>query len=185
MDFNLTAQEKETLLITARNRIRDDLGLEKTTVPEPSEKLSNKYGAFVTLHKKKALRGCIGHMQGVEPLIDTISDMAHAAAFQDPRFPPLRRDEEKDVHIEITVLSPLQEISDIDEIQVGTHGLYIQKGPRTGVLLPQVAVEQDWDRTTFLMHTCYKAGLSPEEWKQPDTKIFIFSGLIFSEQETE
>ena len=107
--------------------------------------------------------------------------MAIAAAFNDPRFPPLNPDELRDVTLEISVLSPLKIINDIREIEVGIHGLYITKGFHSGLLLPQVATEYKWDRLTFLEETCHKAGLHPNAWKDKDTKIYIFSADVFKE----
>jgi AmmeMemoRadiSam system protein A len=105
--------------------------------------------------------------------------MALSAAFCDPRFPPLTPQEFKDIHLEISVLSPLRKIKQVDEIQVGVHGLYIRQGPCRGLLLPQVATEYHWDRETFLQQTCCKACLPPQAWKDPQTEIYIFSADIF------
>ena len=182
MDFELTDKEKNILLVTARERIRTDLGLGSPDYPEPTEKLKQVCGAFVTIHSHGMLRGCIGNIVGRRPLIDTVLEMAHAAAFDDPRFPMLAPEEFNIVDIEITVLSPLRRITDIEEIQVGVHGIYITMGYNSGVLLPQVPVEQGWDLLTFVEHTCIKAGLSTEAWKDPAAKIEIFSGIIFSEK---
>ena len=107
--------------------------------------------------------------------------MALAAAFDDPRFPPLKPDELKNITVEISVLSPLKEVKNIDEIEVGIHGLYITKGFHSGLLLPQVATEYDWDSLTFIQETCYKAGLQRDAWKDKDAKIYKFSAEIFGE----
>jgi uncharacterized protein len=107
--------------------------------------------------------------------------MSLAAAFHDPRFHPVNRDELKDLKLEISVLSPLREIVDVNEIEVGRHGLYIVKGVFSGLLLPQVATEYRWDRTTFLRETCRKAGLPPQAWKDEDVRIFVFSAEVFGE----
>jgi AmmeMemoRadiSam system protein A len=109
--------------------------------------------------------------------------MAIAAAFQDPRFPGLTEGEYNDIEIEISVMSPLEKITDVNKIQVGKHGLIIKSGFNSGLLLPQVATEQGWDRDTFLEHTCYKAGLPGNSWKKPDTEILIFSAEVFSEKD--
>lgn len=182
MDFTLTEDEKSILLTTARERIKDDLGLGSADFPETTDKLDEICGAFVTLHIEGMLRGCIGNILGRRPLIDTIKAMAHAAAFEDPRFPELSPDEFNKIEIEISVLSPLHEIKSIDEIKIGVHGIYITKGYNSGVLLPQVATEQGWDLDTFVRHTCMKAGLPAEAWKDPTAKIEIFSAVIFSEK---
>ena len=105
--------------------------------------------------------------------------MALAAAFQDTRFNPLTRDELKDIDIEISVLTPLEKIDSIEEIEVGKHGIYITQGLYSGLLLPQVATEYGWDRKSFLEHTCTKAGLPKESWNEKDTEIYVFSADIF------
>ncbi len=111
--------------------------------------------------------------------------MALSAAFRDPRFSPLTLDEVKDVDFEISVLSPLREIKDIDLIEVGKHGIYVTRGMQRGVLLPQVAVEYGWDVKTFLDQTCRKAGLPKDAWQQEGTTIEIFSAQVFGELEEE
>ena len=181
MEFSLTAEEKSILLKTARERIKSDLGLGGPDYPDVTESLKQVCGAFVTLHSGGMLRGCIGNIIGRHPLIDTIKNMAHAAAFEDPRFPRLETGEYERIDLEISVLSPLREIADINEIELGTHGILMTQGFNSGVLLPQVATEQGWDLMTFVEHTCMKAGLMPEAWKNPATKIEIFSAIVFSE----
>lgn len=111
--------------------------------------------------------------------------MAQAAAFKDRRFPPLHREEFDDLSIEISVLTPLRETKDINEIEVGVHGIYVVKGFHSGLLLPQVAVQYKWDRLTFLEETCHKAGLPSNAWEDSDTKIYIFSADIFGTEENE
>lgn len=142
-------------------------------------RLGEKRGAFVTLKRQGQLRGCIGHTQAVKPLDRTIMEMAQAAAFQDPRFPPLTREELQGLDIEISVLTPFRPIQDIKEIQVGQHGLLVEKGGYSGLLLPQVASEYHWDRQTFLEHTCLKAGLPKDAWRDRKTKIYVFSAEVF------
>jgi AmmeMemoRadiSam system protein A len=142
-------------------------------------KLKENRGAFVTLKRKGQLRGCIGYIQAFKPLSRTIMEMAQAAAFQDPRFPPLAKNELADLDIEISVLTPFRLIQDIEEIEVGKHGLLIERGGYSGLLLPQVATEYRWDRQTFLEHTCLKAGLPKEAWKDKNTKIQVFAAEIF------
>ncbi|HAK47079.1 MAG TPA: AMMECR1 domain-containing protein [Spirochaeta sp.] len=181
MDFSLTDEEKAILLKTARDRIKTDLGLGKPDYPEPTDKLEQICSAFVTLHNSRMLRGCIGNIIGRKPLIKTVLNMAHAAAFDDPRFPALSADEFDRIDIEISVLSPLRKITDINKIEIGKHGILMTQGYNSGVLLPQVATEQGWDLNTFVEHTCMKAGLRPDAWKDPSTEIEIFSAVIFSE----
>jgi AmmeMemoRadiSam system protein A len=182
MEFTLTDSEKDILLATARERINSDLHGSRPAYPAPTEKLEQVCGAFVTLHKEGMLRGCIGNIIGRMPLVSTIREMAHASAFEDPRFPPVTSEELGKINIEISVLSPLKKINDVSEIITGTHGIYMKRGFSSGVLLPQVAVEQNWDRTTFLQHTCMKAGLPPDAWQDKKTQIEIFSAVIFSEK---
>jgi len=144
-----------------------------------SKTLKEQRGAFVTLNKHGSLRGCIGYIEGYKPLYEAVAEMAEAAAFRDPRFMPLTQDEWKDIEIEISVLTPLERITDINQIKAGKHGIYIKKGFYSGLLLPQVATEYGWDRKTFLEQTCRKAGLPSDAWKEEDTVIYIFSADIF------
>lgn len=139
-------------------------------------------GAFVTLYKKGALRGCLGVIVSEEPLLETVSGIAGRAATADPRFPSVTKDELASIQIEISILSPLREISSIEEIQVGTHGLFIHAGMFRGLLLPQVAVTQHWNRIQFLEETCVKAGLPPDQWKHSETRMFIFSAEIIKQR---
>ena len=143
--------------------------------------LSEKRGVFVTLAKNGKLRGCLGRFEPEGPLYEIVSQMAVAAACEDPRFSPVKEEELKEIDIEISVLSPLRKIKDIKEIKVGRHGIYIVKGFNRGVLLPQVAIEYNWDRDTFLNQTCGKAGLPQEAWKEENTEIYIFNAQIFKE----
>ncbi len=182
--MELTAKDKAVLLDIAKSIINAKL---KNKVPPKVEitsaVLKEKRGAFVTLKKRGHLRGCIGYIKAVKPLWETIEEMAVAAAFHDPRFPALKDDELKDLSFEISVLSPLQRINNIDEIEVGKHGLYIISGYNSGLLLPQVAIEYGWDRETFLQETCYKAGLPPQSWIDQETEIYIFSADYFGDRD--
>ncbi len=183
-DQDLTAQEKKELIEVARQTISLKLqhGKFEQAVPS-SPALSRPCGAFVTLHENGDLRGCIGTFQSNRPLVNTVQEMAVSAAERDPRFPSLRPDEIESIDIEISALSPLREIKDVSEIEVGSHGIYITRGFHTGVLLPQVATEYGWNRETFLQHTCLKAGLQPEAWKEAGTKIEIFDAQVFGEKQ--
>ena len=182
----LSQAEKKFLLEIARKTIetyaREGRRPELPSPEEVSENLCSRRGAFVTLHKRGMLRGCIGVFAGRGPLYQTVSEMAIASGWEDPRFPPLDASELDEIEIEISVLSPLQPARP-EEIEVGKHGIYITKGFSRGVLLPQVAVEYGWDRETFLAQTCLKAGLHPDAWKEPDTKIEIFTAEVFSEKD--
>ena len=143
-------------------------------------KLKEKMGAFVCLKTHGELKGCIGHIKGFLPLDETIREMAKQAAFYDPRFAPLDAGEWKETEVEISVLTPMRKIESVEEIEVGMHGLYIEKGLDTGLLLPQVAVEYGWDRATFLRETCLKAGLPPDAWKD-GADIYVFTADVFGE----
>ena len=182
--MTLDNEEQQVLLKIARNTIQDYVAnrhippIEVNDYPE----LQQPAGVFVTLTKNKQLRGCIGYIKAIAPLAQSVSKMAIAASTEDPRFSPVTKDELKDIKIEITVLSELTQIHNIDQIEIGEHGLYIVKGFNSGLLLPQVATEQGWNREEFLSHTCYKAGLSPNAWKEKDAEIYIFSGAIFHEE---
>ena len=128
------------------------------------------------------LRGCIGSFTGSGPLVDTVREMAVSASTRDPRFPPLSEAELGEVDLEISVLSPLRPVSDPNEIEVGRHGIFITRGFHSGVLLPQVASEYGWDRETFLEHTCAKAGLPADAWRDADTRIEVFEAQVFGEK---
>jgi AmmeMemoRadiSam system protein A len=180
--MELTEKERQALLGLARDTVVSSLkGQRAPALPEEPEIFRENRGAFVTIKKRGNLRGCIGFIQAIKPLAITISEMAEAAAFQDPRFPPLRRDELPDLNFEISILSPLKRITDTSEIKVGAHGLYVVKGLHSGLLLPQVATEYGWDSRTFLEQTCCKAGLPADAWKNPTTKIYIFSADVFGD----
>lgn len=183
MDFALTDEEKKILLVTARSSIEARLKHTSARYPKPTPILGEKCGAFVSLHINNNLRGCIGYITAVKALFETIKEMALSAAFSDPRFPPLEPDELEKIEIEISVLSPLEKITDLNLIQVGKHGLMVRKGIYSGLLLPQVATEYQWTREQFLSHTCQKAGLAPATWKLGGLDIEIFTAIVFNESE--
>jgi len=180
VDLGLNEEEKKTLHQIAKTVIENKA--KGKAVPDfkvESPTLKENRGAFVTIHKRGQLRGCIGYIEGQGPLHKTIERMAEAAAFKDPRFTPVKENELPELELEISVLTPLKRITDVNEIQVGKHGIYIVKGMWAGLLLPQVATEYGWDRQTFLEHTCQKANLPSNAWKEKDTEIYIFSADIF------
>jgi AmmeMemoRadiSam system protein A len=180
--MDISAADQEVLFRVARESLEAHLKGEKAALPQAtSQTLSQPSGVFVTLHRGGRLRGCIGYLEAMKPLLAAVQEMAVAAAFQDPRFPPLRQDELADLDVEISVLSPMCQIKHIEEIQVGRDGIYLERGPCRGLLLPQVATEYGWHRTTFLKQTCVKAGLPPDAWEDPATRIFIFSAKILHE----
>lgn len=139
-------------------------------------------GAFVTLHRGSRLRGCIGQLAGRDPLVQVIASSARAAALEDPRFAPLSPEELADIDIEISVLSPLAEISPA-EIVAGKHGLLVSRGSNRGVLLPQVAGQFHWTAQRFLEETCVKAGLDPSAWKDSETRVQAFTAEVFGESD--
>ena len=179
-DFNLNIKSKRFLIDLAKKSIETKLPY-KTPENIPEE-LNFKSGCFVTLHKDGNLRGCIGNFREI-PIVENVYNMAQEAAYGDPRFNPLQKEEFDKIEIEISVLSPMKRINDINEIKVGRDGIYIKKGFFSGVLLPQVATEYNWDRLTFLAHTCLKAGLNQNCWQDSDTEIYTFEALVFSEHE--
>ena len=183
-DKRLTAADKKALLELARSTIEQHLQTGKAPDAElAGERLAAPCGAFVSLHKRGALRGCIGSFVGRGPLTATVQEMAISASLHDPRFPSLTIEELAQVDLEISVLSPLRAIENVDEIQVGLHGIFITRDFHSGVLLPQVATDCGWDRQTFLEHTCMKAGLTKDAWREAETKIEIFDAQVFGEQD--
>ena len=182
--IELTKDQQLKLLKLARKTIAESLGLHMDTELDLGDEIFKQMcGAFVTLHIAGRLRGCIGYIQGVKSIPETIIDMAKASAFKDPRFPPLRKDEYPRIDIEISVLSPIEPVKNISEIKVGRDGLIISRGFNSGLLLPQVPVEQGWDLDAFLENTCYKAGLPGNAWQQKGTNIEKFSAQVFGEKE--
>jgi MEMO1 family protein len=180
ISLGLREEEKKALRQIAQAAIEGRLKGGKAAPQEGlTPNLQENRGAFVSLHKGGHLRGCIGQIIPTKPLHQTIADMAMAAAFDDPRFDPLSVKELKDLELEISVLTPMQRVRNTDEIEIGKHGLYVKKGVFSGLLLPQVATEYNWNRVTFLEETCRKAGLQRNAWKEMDTEIYMFSADIF------
>lgn len=179
----LSLEQKKYLLGLAREAILTYLQKGEHLKPGTGDKtLREKRGAFVTLKVKGELRGCIGYPLPYKPLVETIVDVAIAAATQDFRFAPLQLEELPAVNIEISVLSLPRPVEKADEVQVGRHGIIVSRGASRGLLLPQVPVEYDWDLETYLRHGCLKAGLEPDAWKR-GAKIEVFTADVFSEQE--
>lgn len=178
----LTAEDKKSLLDIARTTITKAVNHEPVPESDPvSGATAECCGAFVTIKRCGKLRGCIGLIESARPLVETVSEMAAAAALRDPRFDPVTPGEVDELEIEISVMSPVSVVKDIDEIAVGRDGLIVRRGGLQGLLLPQVATEYGWDRETFLAHTCRKAGLPPDAWKQEGTEIRFFSADVFGE----
>lgn len=181
MEIVLTEEEKKILLQVARQSVTSALEGGAYEPPQPKGNLLSKAGVFVTIHTRKGnLRGCIGQLFGKANLIETVKDVAISSAFHDPRFPPVKREELKDLVFEISILSPFRSASP-EEVVPGTHGIYLKNGFFSGLLLPQVAVEQGWNRIQFLDHGCRKAGLPEGCWQDAGTELYIFTALVFSE----
>lgn len=178
----LTNDERQGLLRLARETLAHHLGGAPAPGPVALEDASCHSGAFVTLHVDRELRGCIGYPGSQDPLDQVVARCAIAAATEDPRFSSVDADELPRTSIEISVLTPITPVTDIGNIEVGRDGLVMEQGYRRGLLLPQVAIEYDWDRETFLSHTCLKAGLPANAWKT-GAKIFTFQAEVFSEAE--
>lgn len=174
-----SAEERTLLLSLAHRSIEAKLDGQSVDTSAPSTHLAELRGAFTTLHLNGELRGCIGYVIPMYPLYRTIAETAVSAAFGDPRFSPVTPEEAGRLVIEISVLSPMFPIRP-EEVEVGKHGLLITMGARRGLLLPQVPVEQGWNRLTFLEQTCYKAGLPPLAWKE-GASIEAFTAEVFGE----
>lgn len=182
-NLELNEKQKDILLEIARETIRNTvLGTAQTEYDIEDPVLETECGAFVTIHNKGKLRGCIGNIAAETPLWLTVSHMAVQASNSDPRFPPVSVDELDSIDIEISALSPLWKTEDINEIVPGKHGILIKKGFNQGLLLPQVATEYGFNRFQFLEHTCIKAGLSGDCYKSGDCEIFLFSATVFGEK---
>ena len=179
--FSLSQREKDELLRIARKSVESSVRDHKPFEYSPVgfEALAQERGAFVTLKERGQLRGCIGYVAPFKPLCITVRDVAAFAALRDTRFRPVSAGELGALEYEISVLSPLRRVLDVKEIRVGEHGLVMKRGETEGLLLPQVPVEEKWDRATFLEQTCYKAGLPKNCWQDADTDIFRFTALVF------
>lgn len=179
----LTPSDSIALLEIARAAIEHQINSETySPAPREEKKLNDRAGCFVTIKQHEQLRGCIGNFQSQQPLYREVAEMAAASATKDPRFPPMQKKDLNHFSLEITVLSPLQKIDNREQIIVGEHGIYIEKGLNRGVLLPQVATDYDWDNNVFLQQTCIKAGLDADAWQSTDADIYIFSGQIIKDK---
>jgi AmmeMemoRadiSam system protein A len=182
--FDLSETQRKTLLGIARQSIAAVL---EGRAPEWKgddfeETLRRPAGAFVTLRTREGgLRGCIGSIRAVDPLYQAIASSAISAAFRDPRFEPLRPGELERLELEISVMGPLEVVTNVEEIEVGCDGLIVSRGQYAGLLLPQVASEYGWDRETFLDQTCVKAGLPRGAWRAGDCRVEKFSATVFGE----
>ncbi|MDD2332490.1 MAG: AmmeMemoRadiSam system protein A [Candidatus Cloacimonetes bacterium] len=178
----MTKEQKQTLLKTARNSIATRFNSEQVSEPlDPC--FQEKRGLFVSLHSHGQLRGCIGYIRGYKSIAASIMEMAKAAAFQDPRFPPVKESEIKDLEIEISILSEMERVQNPDNLVIGRDGLYLEHPYGSGLLLPQVAVEWNWDVPKFLKQICQKAGLHAKAWQDQGAILYSFTAEIFSESE--
>jgi hypothetical protein len=179
--FTLSEQEKKALKEIAFKSISDAFDVSSSTFTNPSHEyptLNKKCGAFVTLTKQGALRGCMGHFGEDEPLYEVVFDMARMAAFEDPRFPQLRRHELDEIDIQISVLTPMRRIHSLDEFQLHRHGIFIKRGWRSGTFLPQVADEVNWTKEEFVGHCSRdKAGLGWDGWR--NAELYVYEAIVF------
>ncbi len=185
MTDEFSNKDRKMLLDLARETIENRINVKE--MPEfnnISDKLRGKRGVFVTLHKKGALRGCIGYPLPVKPLIDAVKDNALSAAFEDPRFPPLDKEELKEIDIEISILTVPKKINKPEDVRVGIDGIIISKYGNRGLLLPQVPVEQGWDKEQYLSYGCLKAGLNGDAWRE-EVEIEVFQAEVFGELNIE
>lgn len=172
--------ERAALLAIARRAVADAVGA--ASPPVPAIGLPQQEAAvFVSLHSGEHLRGCIGHLEADRPLADVVASCAVSAARDDPRFRAVTTAEVPDLHIEISVLGLMEPVRTLDDIEVGRHGLLVETDHRRGLLLPQVAVEWEWDAATFVAQTCRKAGLPDDAWAQGSARLFRFEAEVFSE----
>lgn len=177
----LVSEQRRQLLEVARRAVeRATEEREYSEIATPAGPLAEPGAAFVTLHVRGRLRGCIGHLGRTDPLANVVAYCARAAAREDPRFSPIRAQELKDLEIEISILSPLRPASP-DEIVIGEHGVMVRSGSLRGLLLPQVATEHKLTRESFLDEASRKAGLQPGAWREEGVQLEIFTAEVFSE----
>lgn len=171
---SLSEEDRKAILEIARQGVLHAVCHDRPLSTYPTTGVfAERRGLFVTLHVAKKLRGCIGVIEGFTNLGETLARCAADAALHDPRFSRMRQEEMDALEIEVSLLTPLQPIRP-EEVEIGNHGLLVERGPRRGLLLPQVAVEHRLGREQFLSETCTKAGLPREAWKDPETKLYGF-----------
>ena len=177
----LTPDDQEKLLKLARHALEAHVRRQAPPSFERGGVLDEPLSAFVSIHHDDELRGCLGRLDVNRPLAETVADLAAVVSDSDPRFNAVSAAELPHLDVEISVLTPEREIVSIDEIEVGRHGLIVERGYRRGLLLPQVATERGWDVETFLVQTCVKAGLPEDAWRS-GARIWIFEAQVFSER---
>ena len=184
-DAPLSEETRRQLLALARGTLEAHFRGEPPSrlSSDRSETFGDPRALFVTLRIAERLRGCIGTLAPEGDLSRTVPRFALRAAFEDPRFPALTAQELSECTIEISVLTPPRPLEDPEEIEIGRDGLILELGGRRGLLLPQVATEWEFDRTTFLAELSRKAGLPPDAWRQPGAKLWSFQAEVFSEEE--
>jgi AmmeMemoRadiSam system protein A len=180
-DSEFSAEERLLLLRVAHDAILSQLEQREISLDPPSAHLAQPRGAFTSIYLRGDLRGCVGYVLPVGSVYRTVAETARAAAFEDARFPPVTREEASDLKVQLSILSPPQPVS-AEAVEVGRHGLLITMDGRRGLLLPQVAIERGWDRTTFLEQTCRKAGLPLDAWRKGAT-IQAFTADVFGDLE--
>ena len=173
-------EERGILLRLAHASIEAAFDKREVPIEAPSPHLAEPRGAFTTIYFRGQLRGCVGFVIPVASLYRTVAETARAAAFEDTRFTPVTREEAPELKVSLSILSPLRPIR-AEEVEIGRHGLLISQHGHRGLLLPQVAVEHEWNNVTFLEHTCRKAGLPPDAW-QKDAAIEGFTAEVFGER---
>jgi AmmeMemoRadiSam system protein A len=191
MNIIITEDEKQALLADARETISAALENRlpvyqrgealKAAVEAGASVLTQSRGAFVTIRRGKKLRGCVGRLETADPLEKMVRLLASEAAFGDLRFPPLTGDEFPQCSLQISVLSPLSLCEDTASIQLGVHGLYLTFQWKSGVLLPQVPLEEGWNLDAYLKNICIKAGLGPQAYQERGAKLYTFTALVFGE----
>ena len=181
-DTGLTLQEQQRLLAIARRALEARVRGERDRVEDEKGTLDLPRGGFVSIHRGDALRGCLGRIETDRPVSEVVASLGRAVADSDPRFPPVEPSELDDLTIEISVLTPEREVRSLDDVEVGRHGLIVEHGDRCGLLLPQVAVQQNWTAREFLEHTCMKAGLPPHMLEH-GARVFVFEAQVFAERD--
>ena len=179
--MELTRDDQQRLLRLAREALEARVRKDPPPSNESGGALDWPCGAFVSIHFRGALRGCLGQVDVNAPLAETVAHLAAVVSDSDPRFSPVSVDELADMKLEISVLTPEREVASSEEVEVGRHGLIVEQGYRRGLLLPQVATEHGWDREAFLSHTCRKASLPPDAWRH-GARILIFEAHVFRER---